>query len=267
MQEQLRDVVGHLHRAQRVLFITGAGLSADSGLPTYRGVGGLYEDRETAEEVPIEEILSGDTLSCHPELTWKYLFEIEKACRGAEPNEGHKVIARVEERKPGSLVLTQNVDGLHRAAGTGNLVEIHGRFSELFCVESGCTYRETVADYAWLSDVPRCPRCAGLVRPDVVLFGEMLPQAALSKLEYELNHGFDIVFSVGTSSLFPYITEPVLVSKRQGIPTVEINPGETVISSLVDYKLTGGAAEVLARLWEQFLRTENSGAGPPLTSV
>ncbi len=252
--DPFRPIIDHLRRARRVLFITGAGLSADSGLPTYRGVGGLYDNRTTEEAIPIEEVLSGGMLRRRPELTWRYLLEVERACRDARPNAGHEVIARVEAEKPDSWVLTQNVDGLHRAAGSRNLIEIHGRFSDLLCVEPGCTYRESVVDYSGLSGVPICPKCGGVVRPGVVLFGEPLPEAAVTALERELQRGFDLVFAIGTSALFPYITQPVLLARGAGIPTVEVNPGETELSRRVDFRLRCGAAAALSRVWEEYSR-------------
>ena len=135
--ETLDEVAALCRQAERILFVTGAGMSADSGLPTYRGIGGLYHDRHTDEGVPIEVALSGAMLMSRPELTWKYLAEIEAACRGAQPNAGHMAIAELERRKPRVMVLTQNVDGLHRAAGSHNLVEIHGNLHHLLCTECG----------------------------------------------------------------------------------------------------------------------------------
>jgi len=239
----------HLRSAQRILFITGAGLSADSGLPTYRGIGGLYNEKLTNDDIPIEVALSGDMLKRRPEVTWKYLMEIEKACRGTTFNQGHEVIAKVEQYRPGTWVLTQNIDGFHRAAGSHNVIEIHGRFADLYCVV--CNYYVTVVNYQGLAMPPKCPQCGNLVRPAVVFFGEMLPSSAVEKLYRELERGFDLVFSIGTTSTFPYIVQPILLAKRQGIPTVEINPGHTSISDIVDYKLTAGAAESLVQLWKQ----------------
>jgi NAD-dependent deacetylase len=242
-------IAEHLRTAERILFITGAGMSADSGLPTYRGIGGLYNDKLTTDDIPIEVALSGDMLLRRPEITWKYLMEIEKSCRGATFNQGHKVIAEIEQQKPGTWVLTQNIDGFHRAAGSHNLIEIHGYFAELYCTQ--CDYSHTVSDYRELYIPPKCPQCRSLVRPNVVLFGENLPVAAVETLYLELERGFDLVVSVGTTSVFPYIAQPVLMAKQQGIPTVEINPAPTHISHLVDYKLTSKAAESLVRLWER----------------
>src|SRR5512134_814058 len=116
--KDIEEVAAILRAAPRVLFITGAGISADSGLPTYRGIGGLYEERVTDEGMPIEALLSGDMFRARPEVTWKYLHQIELACRGAEPNRGHEVLAQLEERLERCVVFTQNVDGLHRAAGS-----------------------------------------------------------------------------------------------------------------------------------------------------
>ena len=231
----VRDVAIALARAKRVLFVTGAGMSADSGLPTYRGIGGLYEDAATDDGIPIETALSGMMLAKRPEICWKYIHQIEQACRGARPNRAHEIIARIERDRPESWVLTQNVDGLHGDAGSKNLIEIHGTVRKLACTR--CGHRSTVTNYAGMSIPPACPECGALVRPEVVLFGEALPGPAISALSRELSRGFDMVFSIGTTSVFPYIAEPVERARRLGVPTVEINPGETEVSDLVAYRL------------------------------
>jgi NAD-dependent deacetylase len=244
----INEIAGRIKGAERVLFITGAGLSADSGLPTYRGVGGLYEGELTTDELPIEVVLSGTMLNERPELTWKHVLEVEKACRGGAPNRGHEIIAEVEKEKPGTWVVTQNVDGFHRRAGSHNLIEIHGHLLDLRC--TWCDWAEQVADFTHLLLPPLCPSCQGPIRPDVVFFGEELPEQKIERLYAEVDRGFDLVISVGTTSVFPYISEPVLAAKRAKTPTVEINPGETEISALVDYRLKMGAAEALSALWD-----------------
>jgi NAD-dependent deacetylase len=236
-----------LREAQSVLFITGAGISADSGLPTYRGVGGLYEDRATEEGIPIEVALSGQMFDRDPALSWKYIRSIEEACRGARFNRGHEVIAEIERARERVWTLTQNVDGFHRDAGATNVIEIHGDVHELLCTE--CDYRTRVPDYAGLEPLPLCPRCKSVVRPDVVLFGEMLPSTKIILFENELRRGFDVVFSIGTTSVFPYIAGPVFVAARSGVPTVEINPARTEVSDVVDVKIARGAAEALDAIW------------------
>ncbi len=253
--ERLAEV---LDRAHSVLFITGAGVSADSGLPTYRGVGGLYDAGTTAEGVPIEAALSGQMLSARPEICWKYMLQIERACRGAEPNRAHEVIAALQARAARGCLLTQNVDGLHRRAGSDPIIEIHGNLQHLHCTR--CRWTSQVEDFRALEPnlgdqdrpaVPRCDACGHMIRPRVVLFGEMLPTGAIADLERELRAGFDAVVSVGTTSAFPYIAAPVLMAKQAGKATVEINPGQTEVSGLVDLRIRSGAAatfDALARV-------------------
>lgn len=242
-QEAIAAIARILQGASRVLFITGAGISADSGLPTYRGVGGLYNGEETEEGLRIEDALSGEVFAVRPDITWKYLAQIEENCRGTLPNAAHRVIAALEQQLPEVMVLTQNVDGLHRKAGSRNLLEIHGGLSQLFC--TACDYTETAESLAG-RDLPlRCPVCGGIVRPDVVLFGEALPDGAIDRLVDELDRGFDLVVTIGTSAVFPYISEPVVWAVRSGVPTVEINPCKTHLSEHVSYYLPLGAAEAM----------------------
>jgi len=245
----LDAVAGHLASARRILFITGAGISADSGLPTYRGIGGLYEGSLTEDGYRIEDALSGEMLRRRPEITWKYLAQIEANCRDAGPNAAHAAIARLEEEFASVLVLTQNIDGLHRAAGSRNVIEIHGDMHRLLCVS--CGLQEHVESLEGREIPPQCPECRGFMRPEVVLFGEALPQEALERFYDEMEAGFDLVFSVGTTSVFPYIAQPVVWAARCGIPTVEINPGETTVSDYVAYKLPMGAAKALESLLER----------------
>ena len=229
-----------------VLFITGAGVSADSGLPTYRGVGGLYDGRGVDEGLPIEEALSGSMFRRNPDLVWKYLRQIEAACRGALPNRAHEVMAALERRLSRVVVLTQNVDGLHRSAGSEQLIEIHGDLRAIRC--PFCSWRGHVADYSGFADTPECSSCGSVLRPRVVLFGEALPRDALDRLERELTRGFDVVLSVGTTSVFPYIADPVWRARQQGDLTVEINPGDTEVSDVVQHRIRAGAAQVLGEL-------------------
>ena len=243
METSLARIAAQLDQSRRVLFITGAGISADSGLPTYRGVGGLYNGDRTEDGMAIEEALSGDVFVARPDITWKYLLQIERNCRDAEPNAAHRFIAALEQRRSGVLVLTQNVDGLHRKAGSRALIEIHGGLHDLHCID--CDYTETVADYARLTLPPRCPRCGGMLRPDIVLFGEALPAGAIDRLVAEMQRGFDMVFIVGTSAVFPYISQPVEWAATNGIPTVEINPVRTHLSDIVETQLPLGAAAAI----------------------
>jgi len=236
-------------RARSVLFITGAGISADSGLPTYRGIGGLYDDATTEDGFEIEEALSGDMLRERPEVCWKYIHQIERACRGATWNRAHEVLAMMERWYERTCVLTQNVDGFHRRAGSQNVIEIHGDVHRLDCTR--CKFRNHVEDYAGLSIPPRCPDCGAIVRPQVVLFGEVLPGAAVAALEREIRRGFDLVVSIGTTSVFPYIAAPVAFARRAGGDTVEINPGTTAVSHVVAHRVRNRAAVALDAIWRR----------------
>jgi NAD-dependent deacetylase len=238
-----------LTRCRSLLFITGAGISAESGLPTYRGVGGLYDVDTTAEGFAIEEILSGTMLSRAPQLTWKYLRQISDACRRATFNRAHAIIAELERQFDRVWVVTQNVDGFHRAAGSQNVIDVHGDLRDVLCTR--CAFRTRIDDERQFGTPPGCPECGSLLRPDVVLFGEMLPSAKTDRLYAEVERGFDIVFSIGTTSVFHYIALPVILAQRRGTPTVEINPGQSEVTHLVDIQLPLTAGAALSAIWER----------------
>lgn len=247
----IEEVVRLLSKSKSILFITGAGISAESGLPTYRGLGGLYNAKLTDEGMSVEEALSGETLQRRPDITWKYLSEIEKNCRNATFNQAHKIIAETEKFFERVWVFTQNIDGFHRTAGSKNIIDIHGNMHALYCKD--CGFKISVKDYGSLEIPPHCPKCEGVIRPDVVFFGEYLPPDKLKTLQEELSKGFDIYFSIGTTSVFPYIQQPIIYAKSQGRPTVEINPSDTEISSVVDIKISQTAVTALSSIWKKFL--------------
>jgi NAD-dependent deacetylase len=235
-----------IERDRDVLFITGAGLSADSGLPTYRGVGGLYDGTETASGMSIEEALHIDTFKRRAHLTWHHIRAIADACAGARPNRGHHVIAAMEQVLDRVVVLTQNVDGLHHKAGSQNVIEMHGNLERLDC--TNCGWSAPTPPLDTLPPVPRCPVCASITRPPVVLFGEALPATAVRQYESELGRGFSVVVSVGTSSLFPYISAPVQLVQAAGGLAAEVNPSSTTVSPIVDLRIRAGAAVSLSHL-------------------
>ena len=242
-------IAKQLSQAKRVLFITGAGISADSGLPTYRGVSGLYNDTKTEEGVSIETALSAHVFATRPEITWKYLAQIEQTCRGAQPNAAHLAIAELEQHIPYVLTLTQNVDGLHRKAGSGQVIEIHGGLHDLFCTQ--CDFEESVESLEGRTLPPLCPKCGALVRPNVVLFDEALPTDAVERLHDALELGFDMVITIGTSGVFPYISLPVIQAAESGIFTAEINPIKTKLSKHVGVHLEMGAAQAMLAIMEE----------------
>lgn len=227
-----------------ILFITGAGISVESGLPTYRGVAGLYNEPDEETGLPIEQIVSGHMWKQRPDFVFTHLKQIADACSGAEPNDAHKLIAALERKLDRVWVLTQNVDGLHHRAGSNNVIAIHGDAFTMDCTASP-EHQWRVEDYSEFGDTsPVCPTCGSMGRPAVVLFGEMLPEDEVEKYRQEITvKGFDLVVSIGTSHQFHYIDTPVEKAPEWGALSIEINPGPSEITELFTYRVRAGAAE------------------------
>jgi NAD-dependent deacetylase len=224
--------------------VTGAGVSKESGIPTYRGQGGLYDDPEQGHRTV--EALSGPTLASDPDRTWRVTAQLARQAAQAKPNAAHQALASIECKVERFVLLTQNVDGLHRLAGSRNVIEIHGDIFETRCVSCGVEGRLDRSTLAALVGAPRCNACPGLLRPDVVLFGEMLPSDKCERMFHEFHVNVpDLVVIAGTSALFPYITEPVVVARHAGSLTVEVNPEPTLLSDVVDFALRGPAGTYL----------------------
>lgn len=249
--DNLTEIASLFRAAESILFITGAGISADSGLPTYRGVGGIYEQLSTADGISIEDALSASTFKERPDITWKYLWQLGAASARATPNRAHQTIAQLETVKQNVWVMTQNVDGLHRAAGSKQLVEVHGYIFDLACTKCHHPYSTTEMLHGYKADVPlppRCPKCSGVVRPQIVLYEENLSakvEAALTRLG---RTSFDLVVSIGTTAVFSYIYRHILRARSNGVPCVEINPAETDISYLCSHRLRSTAENALVSI-------------------
>ncbi|MCJ8168554.1 NAD-dependent protein deacylase [Atopomonas sediminilitoris] len=250
--QQVQTLAQALQQAERILLITGAGLSADSGLPTYRGMGGLYNGH-TDEGMPIEQALSGTMLRQRPELCWKYLAQLGQAVLAAAPNAGHHAIAALQQRKGQCWVLTQNIDGYHRQAGSpaARLIEIHGQLAPLFCQSCGKVSENLEACLAQPLP-PCCDTCGGVLRPPVVLFEEMLVDDDIGRLYREVAKGFEVVVLIGTSASFPYILEPALRCQQAGGLVVEINPQRSALSERVDIAIAAPASSTLQDLLTSF---------------
>lgn len=193
-------------------------------------------------------------MNSRPEITWKYLWQIGAHCIKAKPNSAHLIISKIQELKTDTWVLTQNIDGLHRAAGNKNLIEIHGNAFEFFCTR--CGLKSDASNLFPLSGEmpklpPLCDKCGGMVRPNVVLFGEMLPEKAISQYYKVLESRPELIISIGTSGMFQYITSPVLEAIRQTRHTVEINPTESSISKMVTCYLPLPAAKAMELIWKE----------------
>lgn len=246
MEQKLHEIARLLSAARRVLFITGAGVSAESGVPTFRGATGAFANGLTEEGIPFEDVLSGPTFRSNPKLAWKYFFRLEASLRGKQPNAAHLAMRTLHTPEREVWVATQNIDGLHQSAGSRNVIELHGNLRRLVCTQ--CAYRKCHETFEGLAAVPLCPECRAILRPDAVLYEEMLPEAALERFETEQENGFDLLFSIGTTSVFSYVTRPIVRASRRGIPTVEINPDETPVSDLMQFRLAAPAGNVMRSL-------------------
>ena len=230
-----------LRRVRSVGVITGAGVSAESGVPTYRGRGGIYEEDEGAIEA-----LTGSPLRADPDRTWRAVGQLARKAAGARPNAAHFAIVEIERKVERFALLTQNVDGLHQLAGSRNVIDIHGSITRTLCLRCGAPGELSPEALRAIEAAPRCAGCGGTLRPAAVLFGEYLPEEKVERLRREIHEDPPgLVLVVGTSGLFPYITEPVLVARRAGRLTVEVNPEPTVLSQVVDWFLQGTATALL----------------------
>ena len=229
--------------------ITGAGVSAESGIQTYRGQGGLYDDVEEGDRTV--EALTGTTLQYDPDLTWRTVAGLARQVTDAQPNPAHHAIAALEQHFERFVLLTQNVDGLHEQAGSENIIDIHGSITATLCMSCGAPGRLAIAEIAALDATPQCLPCGGKLRPNAVLFGELLPTEKTQRLRQEFHEDPpDVVIACGTSALFPYIVEPLIVASSQGKFTVEVNPERTPASEFANVLLKGRAGEYLPAILE-----------------
>lgn len=239
----LRRVAGRLRRASRVTVATGAGVSAASGVPTFRGADGLWNDFR------VEDLATPEAFARDPRLVWEWYEWRRRLIAGCAPNRAHEVIAAWSRRHPRFTLITQNVDGLHERAGTKNVVRFHGSIWELSCW-SGCSPGERWRDVSELAVLPPpCPRCGGLARPGVVWFGEPIEASVLDAALAALD--CDVFLVVGTSAVVYPAAGLADEAHRRGAFTVEVNPEETEATPRFDLFLQGRAEDLLDRLEDE----------------
>jgi NAD-dependent deacetylase len=230
-------VRGLLASARSVVVLTGAGISAESGVPTFRGPGGLWRDRRP-EDLATPEAFAGD-----PRLVWEWYDWRRRKIAEAGPNLGHYALVTLEKRAPDLTLITQNVDGLHPLAGSRNVLEIHGNLWRTRCL-SCHEVRESREPIARIP--PRCS-CEGLLRPDVVWFGEALPYDLL-KRALRAVEACDVMLVVGTSGVVQPAASMADQALARGAPVVEVNLDPTPLSERATHVLRGRAGEILPRL-------------------
>jgi NAD-dependent deacetylase len=238
MESQVIETAGRLAMARQVTVLTGAGVSAASGVPTFRGAQGLWKSYR-AEALATPEAFGRD-----PRLVWEWYDWRRQMIARCRPNRGHEVLSEWSRRVPGFTLVTQNVDGLHELAGTERVIRIHGSIWEVRCT-AAC--REPWEDRRVpIRDLPPHCDCGALLRPGVVWFGEAIPEDALGAAARSAD--CDVFLSVGTSSLVWPAAGLIQDAARHGATTIEINPERTAFSEAVDFAIQGPAEDLLERI-------------------
>lgn len=240
-----KDFLRKLDSSKSLVFFTGAGISAESGIPTFRGKDGIWN------KLRPEELASFNAFMKNPEMVWEWYQYRRKIISETQPNPGHYTIAEFSKHFDNVSVVTQNVDNLHRRAGSENVYELHGNIEVNYCVDCSEPFEDQI-DYS-NNELIRCRNCNGFIRPGVVWFGEMLPQEVFAKSE-RIASNCDICFIVGTSAVvYPAASIPIS-AKQNGAYLVEINTDATEISHFVDYSVMGKSGEVLPAMLEELLK-------------
>ena len=233
-------LAARLRHAKRVTVLTGAGVSAASGIPTFRGTGGLWKNYRA------EDLATAEAFQRDPALVWQWYAMRRDLVASAKPNAAHDVLAGWTRRWPAAVLITQNVDDLHVRAGSERLVRLHGSLWELSCW-SGCGATPWRNEHVPLPESPpRCVVCGGLARPAVVWFREALPLEAIAAATRACE--CDVFLSVGTSSVVYPAAAFLDRARSRGAFTVEINTEVTPATGAVDLVLTGPADEILPRV-------------------
>jgi len=235
ISEALRE---KLATAKRVAVLTGAGISAESGVPTFRGEDGLWKKFRPEELATVEAFMR------NPELVWEWYSYRRELMSKIEPNPGHYALAEMQKIFPEFSLITQNIDGLHHKAGSENVIELHGNIQRSRCIKCNRYYQEV--EITETKKVPTC-ECGGYIRPDVVWFGEMLPPKAL-ETAFQVCRSCELFFSIGTSAVVQPAASLPLVAKESGAYVVEVNIERTEITSILNEALLGKSGEVLPEI-------------------
>jgi NAD-dependent deacetylase len=239
------ELVHLLRKAARVAVLTGAGVSQESGLRTFRDAqAGLW-----AQYRP-EELATPRAFASTPKLVWDWYAHRRRAARGAQPNAGHYALVEMEKKVPNFTLITQNVDGLHHLAGSKKILELHGNVLNVRCSQCG-TFADDWSEES--EEVPRCKKCNGLLRPNVVWFEESLPREQLESA-VRAARNCQVFFSIGTSGVVQPAAALAHAAQDEGAVVVEINADPTPLTPNVDFAFHGKSGEILPELvktvWE-----------------
>ncbi len=233
MNKEIKKVVNLILNSKFLVALTGAGISADSGIPTFRGEKGLWKNFKP------EELATPEAFQRDPKRVWEWYVWRMKIIREARPNAAHICLAKLEKESVLKAIITQNVDGLHQKAGSINVIELHGNIWKAVCTK--CSYSEYMQKIP--EDIPpKCKKCGSHLRPGVVWFGEPLPTDALNMAFY-LSNKADLMLVIGTSLLVQPAASLPFIVLNNGNKVIEINPNETVLSNKATLSLKMSAAE------------------------
>ncbi|HPC82299.1 MAG TPA: NAD-dependent deacylase [Thermoanaerobaculaceae bacterium] len=239
LEDSIEAAARALGRAQRVMAFTGAGVSAESGVATFRGAGGLWEGQ------PVEEVATPQAFQRDPLRVWRFYEARRLQASTVAPNPAHLTLARWQERFPTYCLTTQNVDGLHQAAGSRDVLELHGGLWRVRC--TGCGRRREERTVPLPALPPHCPACGAMERPDIVWFGEMLPADVLSAAAAAAA-AVEVFLVVGTSAVVYPAAGLVEIAAGAGATVIEVNPEASALAHLADIVLRGPAGELLPRV-------------------
>ncbi len=234
-----RKLIERLYKAYNVVVLTGAGISAASGVPTFRGKDGLWNKFNP------EELANVDAFLKNPELVWEWYQWRRNLIKNVKPNLGHYALVDLEGFYNEFTLITQNVDNLHQLAGSRNVIELHGNIMRNKCHNCGRLYEREVEFKN--GELPTCPHCGGLIRPDVVWFGEMLPADAIQSAQ-QAAAAAEVFFSIGTSAQVEPAASLPYLAKGNGAYLVEINPEPTPLTDVADEAFLMPAEDVLPLL-------------------
>ena len=245
--EGLRRAARILAGAERVVVSSGAGMSKESGIPTFRdAMEGLWSNFDP------QALATEAGFRADPRRVWSWYAWRRERVGDARPNPGHRALTEMEALVPGLVVITQNIDGLHTEAGSTDVVELHGNIRRVKCLAHGHPYAGPLPPYAEgeEQDPPPCPECGSPLRPDVVWFGEMLPEDAVSRA-WAVAERAEALLLIGTSGTVWPAAELPLVARRHGALIVEVNPEPSDLTHVADVFLAGPAGQVLPQLLEE----------------
>ncbi len=242
MEKNINELKKIIVSSKRITVLTGAGISAESGVPTFRGSGGIWRNYQ------VTDVATPEAFARDPELVWEFYNWRRDLISKVTFNPGHKALVKLEKHVNDFTLITQNVDGLHREAGSERLLEIHGNLWEVKCTKCSLVNMDRSQN---MGKLPKCSKCGGLLRPHVVWFGESLDPDIIHKA-VEASKNCECMLIVGTSGVVQPAASLAYHAKAEGAVVAEINIEQTPQSGHMDFVLTGKAGEILPILVEDF---------------